>query len=193
MPRNEIPPSIEAELITLYEKTIESKHGSILYKIPKSRAQYLRRWAIWLRNIRALESTMIYLPTDRLFGLGIYWNMRVVVTDEGLWCQRLTEPELTPTQVILQVAFTDREIVVEPPVDLSIGKLLNRFRRAKLDLEKKGEFPEVTSVFFLQTSPHYLTISKSTHLSARPNEFFHEANPEEIQNMILENKLDTDD
>lgn len=106
------PPSVRAEIEDLFEGVLDSASGAILYQVVPSRVIYLSKWARYIKDQAAYESTEAFPPHHPKYGIGIYSDIHFVASEKGLYIYKKDAIELTNSQILLNAAFRNKEVVV---------------------------------------------------------------------------------
>lgn len=142
-PRAAIAQVTEMEIQNLIEHCLNSKTGVVFYPCSSSRADYLRRMVVALRNESALQSTQIEsLKDSPIFGFGSYWNIKAMSSEEGLYLRRLEKPEITPLQILILVAFAGKSYALECANETEAVQQCNYLR--SLYTKQKQKYSNIT-------------------------------------------------
>ena len=106
------PPSVRAEIEDLFEGVLDSASGAILYQVAPSRVTYLSKWARYIKDQAAYESTEAFPPDHPKYGIGIYSDIHFAPSKKGLYVYKKDAIELTNSQILLNAAFRNKEVVV---------------------------------------------------------------------------------
>jgi hypothetical protein len=108
---------------------MSSKSGVVRITCPAGRAQYLIKWATYLKTESAMESIEIYPPDHQLYARGLYWNISVTIGTEGkranLFFIRRKEVDLTHTHILLEAAFRNKNFKVKLPSEEAAHRYAN--------------------------------------------------------------------
>jgi len=138
LPQNTISPQVEHTLIELFDAVLDSETGVILYKCTRGQANYLIKWAGFLRDSSAVASVELYEETHPLFGLGSYWNLAWTATDNGLLVRRVETPVLSAAQVLVRAATTQRSTQIEMGSPKEAQRFVNAMNASRAALIRKG-------------------------------------------------------
>lgn len=132
-----IPQEVREKLELIFDETVDSETGLVLYSCPIPYANYLHRFAASLRNESALESLEIYRKGEPFYGKGIYYHLSTRACASGFICARTTEPHLTVLMQFIQAAFLDRDVLFPCPNREAARKRLNRWRVEQQKLKSR--------------------------------------------------------
>ncbi len=92
----------------LYELFDTAQAGAaphFLYECTPTYALYLRRQAQGLADRYMRESVLMFEPSDPLYGIGIYYNLRFTIVPAGLLISRVDKPATNPQHLLIRAAF----------------------------------------------------------------------------------------
>ena len=127
MPKG-MPKGVIQELEDLFDRCVRSPGGVIRYNVSTSRAKYLLRWAKYIKVQSAIESVQMYSPGDKQYARGLYWNIKVLLTQEGLYFVRVSQLELSKAQILFEAAFRGEDMVIEKATEEAADRVVSTFR-----------------------------------------------------------------
>lgn len=137
------PPAIRTEIEDLFEEVLESTTGAILYDIDSSRSAYLFKWARFIKDQAAFESTEAFPEDHAKYGIGIYSDIHLIRSKKGLYIYRDNAIELTNSQILINAAFRGKEVVVTFKSVSEAQKFWNLLKTKKQKILKRWPYDEL--------------------------------------------------
>ncbi len=125
------------EIYPLLDAALKLPFGkAIVHKCSKSRANYLSRTLNGERYRNAIESIAAYLPTEPLYGKGLYYHLVIEAFDKGLLIANVKAPPATLTWAIIQCAATKKPVDVSAYNPLTVKSRLCKLRERHEEVKK---------------------------------------------------------
>lgn len=140
MNRSPLTDGQEAEAFPLLDAALALPFGkAIFYTCTKSRASYLARMLKGECYRNAIQSLSTYLPSEPLYGKGLYYHLVIETRPKGLVIANVEKPPVTLTQLIIQCAATGRPVENPGFSAVTIQSRLNKL---------KERYQEIRHVYF---------------------------------------------
>lgn len=134
--RTAITEGQEAEAFPLLDAALALPFGkAIFHKCTRSRAGYLQRLLTGEIYRNAIQSISAYLPTEPLYGRGLYYHIVVETRQQGVVIAHLENPLTTVTWLIIKCAATRKPVGVQNFSQRTIQSRLNKLKERHPELK----------------------------------------------------------
>jgi len=118
----------EAEAFPLLDAALALPFGkAVFHECSKSRAAYLQRLLTGEIYRNAIQSISAYLPSEPLYGRGLYYHITVEHRSHGIIIAHLENPLITITWLIIKCA-AERQPVLVPHKAVTVQSRLNKLK-----------------------------------------------------------------
>lgn len=149
--------------------------------MPKHPATYLKKMAEAMKLESVYTAVKCQDPSSPNYGLGVYSNIAVLATENGLYAARTKEPQDSLARTILIAAFSGRTFTICADSEIEADKKLNLTNTYLYRLKRKFDDEELQNTFVKkkQSFPNCIQIGPGNSIKV-------EEVPKEIVNQILE-------
>ena len=144
------PRVVRMELEEVFNAVQDSESQAMLYEIDSSRVDYLYRWARYIKDQAALESTESFPEDHPIYGLGIYWNIHVVKHEAGLYVYIKDAVELTDAQILINAVFRKKEVTITTESEAAAKRVIMQLHTKKAKLMKRWNCDQLREVSIRQ-------------------------------------------
>lgn len=178
-----IPIPVEAELLALFDKCLESESGVAFYSCSPGRASYLRKMGEALKTETTISALKMQDDQESTLFLGSYAHIKLLADDSGIYAARVKDPALNDNQLLLVSALAGRYFTIDCQDEEGAERRLYVLRTKLSRLRKK--YPEDTELEQMQIiQPH----TNPTVVRIGPAAYAHgaikEVPTDQIQNIL---------
>lgn len=135
MNRPALTPSQEQEIFPLLDKALSLPFGkAIFYQCSKSRANYLTRTLNGEKYRNAIQSISTYLPSEPLYGKGLYYHLVIESRLRGVIIGNVESPPSTLTWRIIECAASRKPVSIAEYSSLTVLSRLNKLKERHEEL-----------------------------------------------------------
>lgn len=159
MNRPAITEGQEAEGYPLLDAALALPFGkAIFYSCTKSRADYLYRVLTGECHRNAIQSISTYLPSEPLYGKGLYYHLVIEKRSKGLLVANVEHPHLTLTWCIIKCAAERKPIDISSYNQITVQSRLNKFKERYAEIKPVYLEKELKQLRYAIPSPEEMVI-----------------------------------
>lgn len=157
MNRPALTPQQESEIYPLLDAALQLPFGkAIVHQCPRSRASYLARVLKGERYRNALQTFSTYLPSEPLYGKGLYYHIVIDTFAKGVLIAHMETPPETLTWLIIDCIATRKPQDISRYSPMAVQARLHKLRERHIEV--KSVYVEGCTIQYAIPSPEELII-----------------------------------